>query len=217
MCVNMNRPQSAQTRNENELRSKALRQLSATNDPVEKVRLLCLSRGSSGILGLGRVFRRMDDDGSKRLNLEEFSKGMVETGLDNLGAEQLKELFDRFDRDKSGSVDYEEFLRAVRPPMSAAREKVILEAYKKLDKSGDGKVTVDDLKSVYNVKHHPQYLNGELTEDQLLKKFLGNFEAEGNMDGTVTVEEFLNYYSGVSASIDSDGYFDLMMRTCWKL
>jgi hypothetical protein len=33
----------------------------------------------------------------------------------------------------------------------------------------------------------------------------------------VTPEEFMNYYAGVSASIDTDVYFIIMMTTAWKL
>lgn len=213
----MFRPQSAQTRNDRALRTQSLRKLSMASDPIERLRLMCLARGASGIIGLARVFRRMDDDGSKHLNFEEFHKGIEEFGLEGLDVGEIQEMFSIFDKDESGSINYDEFLKTIRPPMSAARRKLVQEAYEKLDKTGDGTVTIDDLKNVYSVKHHPQYLNGECTEDQLLTKFLGNFERNTATDGIVTPDEFLDYYSGVSASIDTDGYFDLMMRNAWKL
>ena len=38
------------------------------------------------------------------------------------------------------------------PPMSDARKRVIGEAFNKLDKSGDGTITIDDIRGVYDVK-----------------------------------------------------------------
>ena len=40
------------------------------------------------------------------------------------------------------------------PPMSDARKRVIGEAFNKLDKSGDGFITIDDVRGVYDVKVH---------------------------------------------------------------
>ena len=76
---------------------------------------------------------------------------------------------------------------------------------------------MEDLKGVYNVKKNPKYLNGELTEEQCLQKFLDSFEVSQHKDGIITYDEFVMYYAGVSASIDSDAYFDVMMRNSWKL
>jgi hypothetical protein len=56
-----------------------------------------------------------------------------------------------------------------------------------------------------------------MTEDQILETFLESFEHTDHPTGAVEWEDFLNYYTGVSASIDTDVYFDLMMRKAWKL
>lgn len=39
----------------------------------------------------------------------------------------------------------------------------------------------------------------------------------GVRDRRVTPEEFLEYYNNVSASIDNDQYFELMMINAWRL
>lgn len=55
----------------------------------------------------------MDDDGNKALNVAEFSNGVRESGAD-FTEEECKQLFSQFDTDNSGSLDIDEFLKALR-------------------------------------------------------------------------------------------------------
>ena len=57
LTLRMNRPATAQTRNEQEMVEKSKRALETATDPLEKLRLQLLSRGSSGIIGFGRSAR----------------------------------------------------------------------------------------------------------------------------------------------------------------
>uniref|UniRef100_T1J5A4 EF-hand domain-containing protein n=1 Tax=Strigamia maritima TaxID=126957 RepID=T1J5A4_STRMM len=206
---------AATARQELDLKNKATRLLKQTTDPVEKLRYQCLQRGACGIAGLGRAFRIMDDNADRKLDKSELLKGCHDYGLE-LEASEVDGVFKLLDKDESGSIDFDEFLVALRPPMSQPRVDLVAAAFKKLDKTGDGVITTDDLRGVYNVKSNPKFVNGEMTQEQIFRQFLDNFDSK-DKDGVVTSEEFLNYYAGVSASVDSDVYFDLMMRNAWKL
>uniref|UniRef100_A0A914X615 EF-hand domain-containing protein n=1 Tax=Plectus sambesii TaxID=2011161 RepID=A0A914X615_9BILA len=207
---------AATVRTETEMKMDAKKRLRVTTDPLEKLRLQCLARGCSGIKGLGRMFRIIDDDGSRKLESSEFMKGMHDFGV-VLDKDELNQIFAMLDRDKSGFIDFDEFLIAIRPAMSQGRQNIVMQAFRKLDKSGDGVVKVEDMENVYRVDKHPKYISGEKSKEDLFKDFLKTFEMSEHPDGIVTRDEFLNYYAGLSASIDSDIYFDLMMRTCWKI
>lgn len=69
--------------------------------------------------------------------------------------------------------------------MSNHRKGLIQQAFQKLDKSGDGVITVEDLYGVYSVKKHPKYLNGEWTEERCLRQFLDSFDTPNDKDGVV--------------------------------
>ncbi|XP_017856597.1 PREDICTED: calcyphosin-like protein isoform X1 [Drosophila arizonae] len=184
---------------------------------LDKLRLQCFSRGATGILGLARAFRVMDDDGSKTLSLEEFKKGVNDMGFE-FDESDIAELFKSFDTDENGSINMTEFLMKLRPPMGTCRLNIIDKCFDKLDTNSDGQITIEDLKHAYSVHDHPKYLSGELSEDEIMTAFLKNFEAGApNPDGIVTKAEFINYYASISASIDNDAYFDLVLRRAYKL
>lgn len=104
---------SASARNEQDMKEKAARQLASIKDPIEKIRCLCLQRGTTGIMALGRQFRIMDDNRSGDLSYEEFRNGLNDIGMGG-NEEEYGEIFKIFDKDGSGTLKYDEFLRAIR-------------------------------------------------------------------------------------------------------
>lgn len=132
-----------------------------------------------------RQFRIIDDDRSGDLSFEEFRKGLKELGFDGEESE-ISEIFKLFDQDESGTIKYEEFLEHLRPPMNQMRIALIEKAYAKLDKNGDGEITIEDLQDVYNFKYHPDFLNGNKTEQKLSEEMIRKFENSNSIDGKVS-------------------------------
>jgi Ca2+-binding EF-hand superfamily protein len=59
------------------------------------------------------MFRIIDDDGGRSLSMDEFIKGCHDFGA-TLGKNELTALFKSMDVNDSGTIDFEEFLIALR-------------------------------------------------------------------------------------------------------
>jgi Ca2+-binding EF-hand superfamily protein len=189
---------------------------------VQAIREKLKQRGARGIIGLQRVFKIMDDDNSKSLCMNEFKKAIHDFRIDIPDA-SIQLVFSAFDSNRDNSISYDEFLRVIRGPMNKSRRALVERAYKVLDKNGNGIIDIEDIKGVYNASKHPDVTAGKKTEDQILLEFLETFEThhnvlnDGHPDGQITMEEFVEYYTNIAASIDNDEYFALMMNNAWNL
>jgi Ca2+-binding EF-hand superfamily protein len=181
---------------------------------LEKVRVTINERGHHAIRGLGRSFRIMDDGGDGMLDREDFRFGLADYGV-HLSDSEFDMVMNIFDGDKDGFVSFDEFLVTLRGPMSERRMDFVRQAYALLDKNGDGTVTLADLKSIYDVSQSPDVISGRKTEQEALEEFASQWDKDHS--GVVSLEEFTEYYRDVSASIDDDDYFELMMRNAWHI
>ena len=132
-------------------------------------------RGARGIIGLKRVFKIIDDDGSGTLDRNEFQKALKDYRV-QVTQEEGELLYQCFDTNRDGTISYDEFLRGVVGEMTQNRVQLVRRAFDKLDKNGNGIIELDDLKGVYNGKHHPDVKLGKKTEEEVLIEFLDTFE-----------------------------------------
>lgn len=189
---------------------------------MDKIRKKLIERKTKGILEMGRSFDIADKDKSKQIDREEFFRILQLYQL-NFNEEEQEIAFNAFNIDGQGGIRYEEFLRVVRGNLSPAREKLIMQAFGKMDKDNSGVIDYKDLLGVYNAKQHPKVVAGEKTEEQALNSWLQNFEIHhtnytgGQCDSQITKEEWLEYYKNVSMFIDDDAYFEVMMNNAWRM
>jgi len=113
-------------------------------------------RGGLGIRTLGVIFRRMDFNGNRKLDLEEFTEALNTYGIFPKVVE-LQALHKFYDVDGDGNVSYEEFIRGLREPLNERRTAMVCKAFQLMDKNGSGNVSAADIRGIYDVTQNKDF------------------------------------------------------------
>lgn len=130
----------------------------------------------------------------------------------------MQALFKYYDVSGDGKVSVEEFLRGLRDQLTERREAMVWRAFALMDRDGSGQIEAKDVAHLYDVSQHREFIEGTKTKDEILADFLNSFDGvKGNNDGTISKEEWFEYYTDLSVSVPSDDYFVQMMESTWNI
>ena len=142
-----------------------------------------------------------------------------------LSQDELKIIFDLFDRDKTGSINYNELIQTIIEPVSPNRKLIIQKIYDNFNKDNNGKVSINEIKLSFNARRHPDVISGKKSEGEIFGEFLDNIESyreylenmKGVYDNNMSLEDFINFYIEVGVGIEDDKIFEFMINNCWNL
>ena len=93
-------------------------------------------RGIRCLISLENNFRALDDDNSQTIDFEAFEKSAQDFRF-GISFEELQKLFEFFDKEGKGRIDYDEFIRIIRGQMSNSRKKLVEEIFETFEPDQD--------------------------------------------------------------------------------
>ncbi|KAI1710070.1 calcyphosin-like protein [Ditylenchus destructor] len=202
------------TMTEEQLKKKAAAHLRNCDDPIERLRLHCLSRGLTTFKNLQRHFISLEGD-KESLSVSNVCDALKKQGVE-MEQQEVKSICEKAGAVDGQGISMKTFMDKIRPPINKTRSSLIAKTFNAISKNKEF-ATVEDLRVGFNYKKQPQYLSGDKSKEEVFQQFLKSFDIQLHEDNKVTLEDFVNYYAAVSAGTEADIYFDLVVRNMWDI
>jgi Ca2+-binding EF-hand superfamily protein len=188
-----------------------------------------VSSGLCGFWDLRSYFYGLEkkSGGSSRIDRNDLKEAIVAWGCP-FDSRYLDSIIDIIDERRLGLVDWRDFISLLRGPLPDNRQDVIIEVFSAMDQRGDGVVSLEDLARSFQGRDHPIVTQKRRSEADALDQLLTYFKLASTGSGkpstvrgrtvpnVVTYETFCNYYADLSAAVESDPYFENIVRSNWS-
>lgn len=150
---------------------------------------------------LDSIFRAMDTENNGKLSPAEVKAGYKEYFHYDMSDKEVKELFDQVDMDRSGYIEYSEFLCSCLDQKDLLHNKNLKQAFHLFDTDGSGSISRGELKDfLYSVKKKDLKSSRSRDRDKALDSLLLSADQDG--DGRITFDEFVLFMASEGAEAD---------------
>ena len=139
----------------------------------------------------------------------------------NIPYNEIKILFNYTNKNDSDIIPTEQLINIIKGSLEEQRKLYIVEVFSNIDKEQTGKVQIDSLKNLFNAKKHPEVINGTKSQEEVFEQFCNSLDLYREINnipknGELSFENFIDYYTGISASIPDEVYFEDMINGVWN-
>ncbi|CAG9583848.1 conserved hypothetical protein [Leishmania major strain Friedlin] len=153
------------------------------------------------------------------LDRNELRKAIARLGV-LLSPIETDVLMRHFDTTGNNVLCAQDFLAELRGTMPLARMQAVIYAYQQLSIEGRGSVEFKDMRSLFclNAATIPDVVDGVLQREEAVLDFESCWPGRlGYKVGTVTLDEFVEYYADVSPAEESDERFCKLLQQSWAI
>ena len=170
---------------------------------------------------LAHHLKSNEDKSTKTINIETLLSTLKTLQI-NLNPDDIINFFACLDYTQTGKVITDEILRVIAGDIPEKRKISVISKFAEMDKNKAGLLPISYLKKAYNAKFHPDCFLRKKPENEVLDEFMFTFEVFCFLKGIgddqeISYNDFTEYYTPISASIQDDNYFDDILLGAWSI
>ena len=184
---------------------------------MEKIRNgIVTSEGIYGLRYFGFNLRTMDDQKLGYLPVDELLVCLKDVNV-QIADHEKKLLLKFFDLSPApkGTIDITEFMRGIRGKFLKSRIALLERVWReKIAPTGAQKVPIKEVLRLIDFTHDPDVFTGRLTREQAIRDFPDLWDK--NLDGFINWHEFVDFYRDISAALETEAHFEMILRNAWS-
>ena len=157
---------------------------------------------------------------TQKVSLEDLSVTIQELHL-NISSTEIHDFYNYLDSEKTGRIPTDNILNLIKGSLSDKRKSILNEIFSYIDTEKKGEISLNNFKDMYNAKNHPDVSNGIKSEQEIYNQFCYTIDVyirvNKILNNSITKEQFVDYYSGISPSIENDKDFQNILEKVWNV